>query len=412
MNRPLVSFCVPTYNRSRYLESLLDMLVTQLAEFPYSYEVFVSDNASTDTTPEVVESFRERLPIRYTRHDENRGGPANWQHVMSQARGTYLIYLADDDALLGDRVADVIARLEQNPDVGIAYAPWMLYDLVAGEPKGQFYRQDRDLRIERGDQRALLDALLRHAVFPEIYVCRRELLAQVKPRIHEQAFYAFVHASEFLERAGVLLLKDPFYVSITRYFADTPQRTQAGGEEAEYAWDRYRGGLEYILSRACATTTAMGDAERIGFSLRIQDLIAQRISVAVRLRHRGGRNAVETYYLASRLRALGAQKLLPVPMETLRARAAMDFLLHDPELNRGVGALAFAGEVEPALREYVEAHATRPLHFLGRGAPLGELRDTLVLARGSYTPDLSADALQAANVRVVAEAELMQKFPG
>ena len=32
---PLLSICVPTYNRSRYLASLLEGLVAQLAAFPY-----------------------------------------------------------------------------------------------------------------------------------------------------------------------------------------------------------------------------------------------------------------------------------------------------------------------------------------------------------------------------------------
>ena len=43
---PLVSFCIPTYNRSRYLASLLESLVGQLAAFPYPYELVIADNAS------------------------------------------------------------------------------------------------------------------------------------------------------------------------------------------------------------------------------------------------------------------------------------------------------------------------------------------------------------------------------
>jgi hypothetical protein len=35
---PQVSFCIPTYNRCRYLASLLESLVVQLADFPFSFE--------------------------------------------------------------------------------------------------------------------------------------------------------------------------------------------------------------------------------------------------------------------------------------------------------------------------------------------------------------------------------------
>ena len=99
---PLVSICVPTYNRSRYLASLLESLVGQLAAFPYPYELVIADNASPDNTRDVVHAFSGRLPIRYLRHDTNIGGYPNWQFVMSKAIGRYLVYLSDDDSLLGD----------------------------------------------------------------------------------------------------------------------------------------------------------------------------------------------------------------------------------------------------------------------------------------------------------------------
>ena len=51
---PLLSICVPTYNRSRYLASLLEGLVAQIGDFPHPFELVISDNASTDDTPAVV----------------------------------------------------------------------------------------------------------------------------------------------------------------------------------------------------------------------------------------------------------------------------------------------------------------------------------------------------------------------
>ena len=51
---PLVSFCVPTYNRCRYLASLLESLLVQLADLPFSYELVIADNGSTDATAETI----------------------------------------------------------------------------------------------------------------------------------------------------------------------------------------------------------------------------------------------------------------------------------------------------------------------------------------------------------------------
>lgn len=405
MDAPLVSFCIPTFNRSRYLDSLLRALADQLPAFPHSFEVFVSDNASSDDTSAVVENYAERLPLRYVHHAENRGGQANWQYAMANARGTYVIYVADDDCIMVDRVADVISVLEQNPEVGVAYAPWKLFDLVADLDQGQFYRQDQDVVVAQHDHAALLETLLKYNVFPEIYIARREILMSMMPRIHEQAFYAFVHAADFVQRSTVLFLKDPFYVSVTNYFADH-RREQGGTQEAEVAWDRYRAGLEYVMGRA---SEQFDDAGRLRATLGIQDMLTDRIAVAVRLRMFANRDPVETYYLAYRLKAMGAPHKLPVPMDHLRGAAALGFLFNDPELNRGMTRLVCVGSPEPALRSNIEAATRLPVSFERSLSDLSPLSNALILLLGNADADYvpSGD-----NVRVVREHALMQKFHG
>ena len=405
MSAPLVSFCVPTFNRARYLDSLLQMLAQQLADFPYSYEVFVSDNASTDHTPDVLTRHADALPLRCVRQPENRGGGGNWQYLMSQARGTYVMYLADDDAILGDEVARTVAKMEADRSIGIVYAPWMLYDLVNDRTHGEFYRQDHDVLVAKGEHAQLLDAVLRFSAFPEIFISRAAVLQQVMPRHNEQAFFAFVHAAEFLQRSAVLLQKDPFYVSITNYFADDT-RSQAGNTEAEYAWDRYRGGLEYMLGRASDSLTA---PQRLAFSERIQHLIAQRISVAVRLRNLNGRDPVETYYLAYRLKAMGEERMLPLPMAQLRGQAALGFLATDPELNRDVSQLICVGQFQPDVQAYLRRRVRMPIRFETDDASLADVRGALVFA--SNQARLGA-LPQRPDLRVVHERELLQKFPG
>jgi glycosyltransferase involved in cell wall biosynthesis len=120
---PVVSICVPTFNRSRYLASLLESLAVQFDAFPYPYELVIADNASPDDTGAVVQRFADCLPIRYIRHDENIGCFANVQFVMMQAVGRYVIYLADDDCLLGEPVAATIARMEADPGIAVVFAP-------------------------------------------------------------------------------------------------------------------------------------------------------------------------------------------------------------------------------------------------------------------------------------------------
>jgi len=404
---PLVSFCIPTFNRARYLASLLESLLVQLDGFPYAYELVIADNASPDATGAVVRDFAGRLPIRYLRHDENIGGPANVQYVMMQACGHYVVYLADDDCILGEQVAQTIARMEEDPGIAVVYAPWKLFDLVGQQEQGLFYDVPHDLRIERNAHAELLDHLLRHHIFPEIHIARREAVQRLMPRINEQAFYAFVHAADYLSLGAVLIQKMPFYVSITRYFADD-DRTQAGTEEVEVAWDRYRGGLEYVLARAGGQVS---DEERAGFHLRIQKMIAVRMSVAVRLRHAKKRDPLDTYYLATRMKGMGYERLLPVPLATLASEAMLEFLLRDPVINRGVKRLLTIGPFEPAAREYLRRHAKHPVSFADTLPAGNDLDDTLVFVSDRNHDEKNTDAaFSAGRLNIVRERDLAARF--
>ena len=402
---PLLSICVPTYNRSRYLASLLDGLAAQLAAFPYPYELVISDNASTDDTPAVVARFLDRLPIRSIRHAETIGAGSNVMSVTEQARGRYTAYLADDDCLLGDSLAEVVATMEADPGIVITYAPWLFFDLVAQQAQGQFYEVPRDLRVERGQHAELLGHVLSHQIFPEIFVTRTDVMKRLMPRINDIAFYAFSQAADYLTQGAVLIRRRPFYVSITRYFADET-RSQQGTSEVEIAWDRYRGGLEYMMARA---GDRIGMEERAGLHLRIQHLIAVRMSVAIRLRHVHGKDPLDVHTLAMRLKGMGYERLLPVPMDVLASKATLHFLLNDAALNRGMERLVCVGPFDAHARSYLTRHAERPVEFVPT-LPASLKDAILFVSDRAENSEPSVEEQQARNLHVVRERDLCERF--
>jgi len=402
---PLLSICVPTYNRGRYLGSLLEALSGQLAAFAYPYEIVISDNASADDTPQVVQRFVGALPIRYTRHERTLGGYPNVVFAMTQARGRYAMYLADDDCVLREPLADAIAAMEADPQVVITYAPWLLYDLVSDRSQGQFYQLPGDLRVARGQHAEFLSHILRHHIFPEIYIARTDVMKRLMLRVNDIAFWAFSHAADYLSQGAVLLRQQPFYVSITRYFADH-SRPQVGNGEVEIAWDRYRGGLEVMMARAGA---AIGAEERAGLHLRIQQMIAVRMSVAIRLRHAQNKDPLDVHTLALRLKGMGYEHLLPVPLSLLASKALLHFLLRDETLNRGMQRLVCVGPFDDSSRGFLVQHAARPVEFVDAPAP--ELRDALMFysdRAAANEPDITE--LQARNLNLVRERDLCERF--
>jgi glycosyltransferase involved in cell wall biosynthesis len=116
MNTPLLSICIPTYNRSGYLKRALESLRIQLADSPSLQElveVVVSDNCSTDDTGIAAESFRQHFKhFNYVRNEKNVGFDLNILNVVKSASGTYCWYLGDDDVIVNGALEFICAALK------------------------------------------------------------------------------------------------------------------------------------------------------------------------------------------------------------------------------------------------------------------------------------------------------------
>ncbi len=87
MTKPLLSICIPTYNRAEYLKQSLESLVVQ-NKFS-EIEVVISDNCSTDNTEEICLEFQKNFPnIKYFRNEENIRDK-NFPLSLSRANGTF-----------------------------------------------------------------------------------------------------------------------------------------------------------------------------------------------------------------------------------------------------------------------------------------------------------------------------------
>jgi glycosyltransferase involved in cell wall biosynthesis len=93
--QPFFTIAVPTYNRAELLQRCLERILRQSFD---DYELLVSDNASTDNTRQVVESFDDSR-ISYHCRQQNDGPWANCRDAAAMARGRFLVIHQDDDQL-------------------------------------------------------------------------------------------------------------------------------------------------------------------------------------------------------------------------------------------------------------------------------------------------------------------------
>ncbi|OFV95434.1 MAG: hypothetical protein A3F68_11280 [Acidobacteria bacterium RIFCSPLOWO2_12_FULL_54_10] len=108
-----ISVCIPTYNSQRFIRRCLESVLTQsYADF----EIIVSDNGSTDSTWDILQSYHDpRLSL--FRVDENRGLVYNFNRVMDLARGEYVKILCSDD-FLGPSILELQSKfLDEHREV-------------------------------------------------------------------------------------------------------------------------------------------------------------------------------------------------------------------------------------------------------------------------------------------------------
>ncbi len=92
---PAISIGMPVFNGAAHLAQALDSL---LAQSFGDFEIILSDNCSTDATPQIVAGYAARdARIRAIRQDENIGGLANFHFVLEAARAPYFMWAAYDD---------------------------------------------------------------------------------------------------------------------------------------------------------------------------------------------------------------------------------------------------------------------------------------------------------------------------
>lgn len=122
MTQPLLSICVPTYNRADRLRVMLQAVLPQVAEHSDRVELWISDNASTDETSRVIEDARRLGPLNYSRNDTNLEIVGNVIKCAAElARGEFVWLLGDDDLLLPGAVSLVLGHLETRRELPAIY---------------------------------------------------------------------------------------------------------------------------------------------------------------------------------------------------------------------------------------------------------------------------------------------------
>jgi glycosyltransferase involved in cell wall biosynthesis len=107
--QPLVSVCIPVYNCESFIGQAIQSVLDQTYQ---NFELLIIDNASTDKTCEVIESFHDPR-IKYLKNTGNLGMMANWNRVLVESTGRYIKLLPADDLIYANCIENQVSAFEQ-----------------------------------------------------------------------------------------------------------------------------------------------------------------------------------------------------------------------------------------------------------------------------------------------------------
>ena len=162
-----------TYNGESFIREQLTSILSQLV---FDDEVWIADDGSTDDTLEIVKEFRDPR-VQIISSAKKRLGPIyNLERALYRARGNWIFLADQDDVWLPNKVAQVLAELENSG------ADCVLHDAYFyAQKKNGIWESEKRIFEVRPPQHGVLANVTKNSFTGCCMAFRRELLETALP---------------------------------------------------------------------------------------------------------------------------------------------------------------------------------------------------------------------------------------
>lgn len=115
MKDPQISVVMPAYNAEKYVAEAIDSILAQTFS---DFEFIIINDASTDSTKEIIESYKDPR-IKLINNEQNQGVAKSLNIGLAAACGKYIARMDADDISLPQRFQTQFDFMEQRPDVDV-----------------------------------------------------------------------------------------------------------------------------------------------------------------------------------------------------------------------------------------------------------------------------------------------------
>ena len=169
-NKVTVDVFIPCYNNEKTLSKTLDSLLNQSFK---DMRITIVNNASTDKSLEVAESYQKRTPhIKIFSNPTNLGGEGNFNKCIELAEGKYTAIFHADDTYDKDIISKQVEALESHPELSVVLTQARMMNLQ-GKIVGQRFlpKECRSTDISFLDFDSLFCLILKYGNFFDLSQC-------------------------------------------------------------------------------------------------------------------------------------------------------------------------------------------------------------------------------------------------
>jgi len=175
-----ISFCIPTLNRAKELETSLRSIISQADQ---RVEIVIVDGGSTDETLAVIETLKASFPQIYVYGSKSRSGvDRDILQSVAMAHGEFCWLFSDDDLLSPGALERVLQLIQEFPAISgaslnyAAYDATMSYSIATVPAVGHNALRRNHLFCDRDECFSLLGV---HLGFISCQVVRRSLWTDI-----------------------------------------------------------------------------------------------------------------------------------------------------------------------------------------------------------------------------------------
>lgn len=132
-NQPLVSIIMPSFNAESFIAESIESVLRQTYQ---NWELIVTDDCSTDRTPEIVQSYCNKEPrINFAIAEHHSGIAGTRNQCLSRVKGRFVAFLDNDDIWYPEKLEKQVRFMLEN-NHPFVYSEYELMN-EDGSPKGK-----------------------------------------------------------------------------------------------------------------------------------------------------------------------------------------------------------------------------------------------------------------------------------